>query len=45
MLLFIAVGVGLGVLTFFAEKSYLRAVIAGVVVAGACAVGLHKLIA
>ncbi|MFF0451667.1 hypothetical protein ACFYT4_35860 [Streptomyces sp. NPDC004609] len=46
LILFIAVGVGVGfgVLTFFAEKSYPKAVIAGVLAAGCCTVGLHSLI-
>lgn len=46
LILFIAVGVGIGfgVLTFFAEKSYSKAVIAGVVAAAGCTVGLHSLI-
>lgn len=46
LILFIAVvsGIGIGVLTFFAEKSYPKAVIAGVIAAGGCMVGLHSLI-
>ncbi|MDN3297240.1 hypothetical protein QWM81_24990 [Streptomyces ficellus] len=46
LILFIAVvvGIGVGVLTFFAEKSYPKAVLAGVVAAAACTVGLHSLI-
>ena len=46
LILFIAivVGIGFGVLTFFAEKSYPKAVIAGVIAAGGCTVGLHSLI-
>ncbi|MFE3865502.1 hypothetical protein ACFXPT_34505 [Streptomyces goshikiensis] len=46
LILFIAVGIdiGIAVLTFFAEKSYPKAVLAGVLAAGACAVGLHSLI-
>ncbi|TVL90243.1 hypothetical protein [Streptomyces sp. SAJ15] len=46
LILFIAVviGIGIGVLTFFAEKSYPKAVLAGVLAAGACTVGLHSLI-
>ncbi|MFI8170929.1 hypothetical protein ACIGAN_31935 [Streptomyces sp. NPDC085931] len=47
LILFIAVvsGIGIGVLTFFAEKSYPKAVLAGVIAAGGCTVGLHSLIA
>ncbi|MFF4402461.1 hypothetical protein [Streptomyces sp. NPDC001480] len=46
LILFIAIGVGIGigVLTFFAEKSYPKAVIAGVLAAGGCTAGLHNLI-
>ncbi|MFJ9574761.1 hypothetical protein ACIRQF_00015 [Streptomyces sp. NPDC101191] len=46
LILFIAVvsSIGIGVLTFFAEKSYPKAVLAGVLAAGACTVGLHSLI-
>ncbi|GAA2331277.1 hypothetical protein GCM10010246_13040 [Streptomyces cuspidosporus] len=46
LILFIAVvsGIGVGVLTFFAEKSYPKAVLAGVIAAGGCTVGLHNLI-
>lgn len=46
LILFIAagVGIGIGVLTFFAEKSYPKAVLAGVIAAGGCTVGLHSLI-
>lgn len=38
------IGIGFGVLTFFAEKSYPKAVLAGVIAAGGCTVGLHSLI-
>ncbi|MEV6162284.1 hypothetical protein AB0L71_10195 [Streptomyces sp. NPDC052052] len=41
---FMAVGIGIGVLTFLSEKSCLKAVIAGVAAAGTCTVGLHNLI-
>ncbi|GHD81095.1 hypothetical protein GCM10010317_103930 [Streptomyces mirabilis] len=46
LILFIAagVGIGIGVLTFFAEKSYPKAVVAGVLAAWGCTVGLHNLI-
>ncbi|MFF9365013.1 hypothetical protein [Streptomyces griseoluteus] len=46
LILFTAVvsGVGIGVLTFFAETSYPKAVLAGVLAAGGCTVGLHSLI-
>lgn len=46
LILFIAVsvGIGFGVLAFFAEKSYPKAVLAGVIAAGGCTVGLHSLI-
>ncbi|MFI8944830.1 hypothetical protein [Streptomyces syringium] len=46
LILFIAVGIGIGIgmLTFFAEKSYPKAVLAGVLAAGCCTVGLHSLI-
>jgi predicted phage tail protein len=38
LILFIAVvsGIGIGVLTFFAEKSYPQAVLASVIAAGGC---------
>lgn len=46
LILFIAVsaGIGIGMLTFFAEKSYPKAVIAGVITAAGCTAGLHSLI-
>ncbi|MGA5454405.1 hypothetical protein ACPCVO_48355 [Streptomyces umbrinus] len=46
LILFIAVvtGVGFGVITFLAKKSYPDAVRDGLFVAAACAVGLHNLI-
>ncbi|MEH0400677.1 hypothetical protein QA789_34435 [Streptomyces sp. B21-088] len=48
LILFIAVsagiGIGIGMLTFFAEKSYPKAVIAGVIAAAGCTAGLHSLI-
>jgi hypothetical protein len=44
LILFIAVGIGIGVLTFFAEKSYPKAVLAGVLATGGCTAGLHSLI-
>jgi hypothetical protein len=46
LILFIAVGVGIGigVLTFFAEKSYPKAVITGVLATAGCTAGLHNLI-
>jgi hypothetical protein len=46
LILYIAVsaGVAIGVLTFFAKKSYPDAVLAGIFAAGACTVGLHNLI-
>ncbi|WP_157977579.1 hypothetical protein [Streptomyces triticisoli] len=37
-------GIGIGVLTFFAEKSYPKAVRAGIFAAATCAAGLHALI-
>nr|WSS73247.1 hypothetical protein OG491_35620 [Streptomyces sp. NBC_01175] len=47
LILFIAlcVGVGVGVLSFFANKPYPEAVITGMLIAGACAVGLHSVMA
>ncbi|MGW1894215.1 hypothetical protein ACWCP6_28830 [Streptomyces sp. NPDC002004] len=46
LILFIAagVGIGVGVLTIFAEKSYPKAVIASVFAAGGCTMELHNLI-
>ncbi|MFG2600752.1 hypothetical protein [Streptomyces sp. NPDC048462] len=46
LILFIAfmAGIGFGVLKFLSEKSYPEALIAGVVAAGGCTVGLHSLI-
>ncbi|MEU2462452.1 hypothetical protein ABZ604_33345 [Streptomyces sp. NPDC012473] len=44
LILFIAVSAGIGMLTFFAEKSYPKAVIAGVIAAAGCTAGLHSLI-
>lgn len=46
LILFIAVvsGIGVGVLTFFAEKSLPKAALAGVIAVGGCTVGLHNLI-
>ncbi|MEU0853523.1 hypothetical protein ABZ387_37290 [Streptomyces flaveolus] len=46
LILFIALvaGIGIGVLTFFVEKSYPKAVIAGIGTAALCAKGLHELI-
>lgn len=46
LILFIAVviGVSAGVLTFFAEKSYPKAALAGLLTTGGCMVGLHSLI-
>ncbi|MFJ8787412.1 hypothetical protein [Streptomyces sp. NPDC102476] len=40
----VAIGVGIGVLTFFVNRSYPGAVIAGVLAAGACTKGLDNLI-
>ncbi|MEU9230765.1 hypothetical protein AB0D40_41430 [Streptomyces massasporeus] len=40
----IGIGIGIGVLTFFAEKSYPKAVLASVLATGGCTVGLHSLI-
>ncbi|MGP3777168.1 hypothetical protein ACTWJ8_40670 (plasmid) [Streptomyces sp. SDT5-1] len=47
LILFIGVvfGIGVGVLTFFAEKSYPAAVLAGVFAVGPATAGLHRLIA
>lgn len=46
LILFIAaaIGVGIGVLTFVAKKSYPDAVIAGFLTAGTCTAGLHNMI-
>ncbi|MEU6102738.1 hypothetical protein [Streptomyces flaveolus] len=46
LILFIAIaaGTGIGVLTFFAEKSVPKAIIAGVFAAAGCMAGLHSLI-
>ncbi|MFD5836201.1 hypothetical protein ACFWHV_21920 [Streptomyces collinus] len=46
LVLFVAVGIGIGigVLTFFAEKSYAKAVLAGVLATGGCTAGLHSLV-
>jgi hypothetical protein len=46
LILFMALcaGIGIGVLTFLAKKSYPEAVIAGVLTTGACAVGLHNVV-
>lgn len=46
LILFMAVGIGIGfgVLTFFAEKSYPKAVLAGVLATEGRTVGLHNLI-
>jgi hypothetical protein len=44
LLIAVGVGIGIGVLTFFAEKSYPKAVLAGVLATGGCTAGLHSLI-
>ncbi|MEU6370325.1 hypothetical protein ABZ876_32540 [Streptomyces sp. NPDC046931] len=46
LILFIGLvsGLGIGVLTFFAEKSCPKAIIAGIVAAAGCTAGLHNLI-
>ena len=46
LILFVAIvgGIGIGVLTFFAEKSYPKAVLAGIGAAVACTMGLNTLI-
>lgn len=46
VILFMAavVGVGVGVVTYFAKRSYPEAVLAGLFTAGACTAGLHNLI-
>lgn len=46
LILFIAVvvGIGIGVLTFFAEKSYPKAALASLLAIGGCTVTLHNLI-
>ncbi|MFE9738577.1 hypothetical protein [Streptomyces sp. NPDC006477] len=46
LILFMALcaGIGIGVLTFLAKRSYPEAVIAGVLPAGACAMGLHNVV-
>lgn len=46
LIFFIAIvgGIGIGVLTFFAEKSYPKAFLAGIGAAAVCTAGLHTLI-
>ncbi|WP_333737259.1 hypothetical protein [Streptomyces sp. IBSBF 2806] len=44
MFISVAVGVGIGVLTYFANRSYPGAVLAGVFATAACTKGLDSLI-